>query len=55
MVELSSIQQKVDISQFELRAENRLVASFSSILLFGKLRRPYRSIISFVSIIEDGY
>jgi hypothetical protein len=35
-VELSSVEQKVDIGQFELRAENRLVAGFGFVLLFGK-------------------
>jgi hypothetical protein len=53
-VKLSGVEQKVDIGQLELSAKNRLVASFSSVLLFGKPRGPCRSTTSFVSTMEDG-
>jgi hypothetical protein len=52
-VELSSVEQKVDIGQLEFRAEECLVASFGSVLLFGKPRGPCRSTTSFVSTMED--
>jgi hypothetical protein len=53
-IEFSGVEQKVDVGQLKLRTEHHLVAGFSSVLLFGEPRRPYRSTTSFVSTMEDG-